>query len=108
MSIASRVQIRIPEIQTDLLSEFVQTATDRIKLRLGLEDFPIELESIAVEVVCAMYNRKYHQGIKSENADTFSVSFVDDILSEYQSDFDRYLEIKEKQENQNRGVLRLL
>jgi hypothetical protein len=108
MVINKRVKIRIPDINDDLLNEFVQTATDRIKLRLGLADFPTELESIAVEVVCAMHNRKYHVGIKSENADTFSVSFVDDILSEYQSDFDRYLAIKEKQENQNRGVLRFL
>lgn len=108
MAIDTRVKIRIPDINVDLLNEFVQAATDRIKLRLGLAEFPVELESIAVEVVCAMHNRKYHQGIKSENADTFSVSFVDDILSEYQSDFDRYLEIKEKQENANRGVLRFI
>lgn len=108
MAIEARVKIRIPDINVDLLNEFVQTATDRIKLRLGLAEFPVELESIAVEVVCAMHNRKYHQGIKSENADTFSVSFVDDLLKEYESDFQRYLEIKEKQENVNRGVLRFL
>jgi Phage gp6-like head-tail connector protein len=108
MSIASRVQIRIPEIQTDLLDELVQTAIDRINVRLGLTEFPTELESVAVEVVCAMYNRKYHQGVKSEDADTFSISFVDDILREYEPEFKKYLEIKEKQKNANRGVLRFL
>ncbi|MED3623258.1 phage head-tail connector protein [Neobacillus thermocopriae] len=108
MAINIRVMVRIPEIKPDLLQELVQTATDRINLRLGVSEFPNELESIAVEVVCAMYNRKYHAGIKSENADTFSVSFVDDLLKEYEPDFTRYLEMKEKQENANRGVLRFL
>ena len=108
MAIAERVKVRIPEIQADLLNEFVQTASDRIKLRLGVTEFPEELESIAVEVVCAMYNRKYHAGIKNEQADTFSVSFVDDILQEYEPDFQRFLEMKEKEKNRYRGVIRFL
>ena len=108
MAIHTRVMVRIPEIKPELLDEFVQTATDRINLRLGVTEFPSELESIAVEVVCAMYNRKYHAGIKSENADTFSVSFVDDLLEEYEPDFKRYLEMKEKEENKYRGVVRFL
>ena len=106
--INERVKVRIPEIKDDLLNEFVQTAKDRINLRLGLTEFPSELESIAVEVVCAMYNRKYHVGVKSETADTFSVSFVDDLLEEYEEDFKRYLEMKEKEKNQYRGVVRFL
>lgn len=108
MAISSRVSIRIPEINTNLLSELERTATDRIKLRLGVTDFPVELESIAVEVVCAMYNRSYHEGIKSEGVDTFSVSFVDDLLKEYEEDFRRYLNNLEKEKNANRGVLRFL
>lgn len=108
MSIQSRVKVRIPEIDTALLEELVITATDRINLRLGVTLLPPELESVAVEVVCALYNRKYHEGIKSESADTFNVSFVDDILKEYELDFQRYLELKQKQDNQNRGVLRFL
>lgn len=108
MTIESRVKVRIPDIKEDLLNELVKTATDRINLRLGLTEFPNELESIAVEVVCAMYNRKHHAGIKSENADTFSISFVDDLLKEYEPDFRRYLEMKEKEKNKYRGVVRFL
>ena len=108
MAIESRVKVRIPNIKEDLLNEFVKTATDRINLRLGINEFPDELESIAVEVVCAMYNRKYHAGIKNEQADTFSVSFVDDILQEYEPDFQRFLEMKEKEKNKYRGVVRFL
>lgn len=108
MTIATRVLVRKPDINTDLLAELETTAVDRIKLRLGVTEFPTELESIAVEVICAMHNRSYHEGIKSENVDTFSVSFVDDILKEYEADFSRYLAMKEKTANVNRGVLRFL
>lgn len=108
MAIQDRVKIRIPDIEPDLLEELTRTATDRINLRLGVTLLPPELESVAVEVVCALYNRKYHEGIKSEEVDTFSVSFVDNVLAEYELDFQRYLELKEKQDNENRGVLRFL
>lgn len=109
MSISSRVLIRKPEINKDLLTELETTATDRIKLRIGESDFPSQLESIAVEIICSMYNRLYHEGIKSENVDSsFSVSFVDDIIKEYEPDLTKYLETKEKQANVNRGVLRFL
>lgn len=108
MAISERVKVRIPDIDTKLLEELVTTATDRINLRLGLTILPPEVESVAVEVVCAMHNRKYHEGIKSEGVDTFSVSFVDDILKEYEKDFQMYLELKNKQDNANRGVLRFL
>lgn len=108
MAIKERVLVRIPRIDLDLLDELVMTATDRINLRLGLTLLPPELESVAVEAVCALYNRKYHEGIKSEGADTFSISFVDDILKEYEKDFKLYLELKNKQDNENRGVLRFL
>ncbi|WP_147536095.1 phage head-tail connector protein [Bacillus marasmi] len=108
MDIASRVLIRKPDITEGLLNELEKTATDRIKLRLGLTAFPEELDSIAVEVICAMHNRSYHEGIKQENVDTFSVSFVDDILKEYEADFENFLRLKEKAANANRGVLRFL
>lgn len=107
-AIVSRVLIRIPDIETELLNELVTTALDRIKLRLGVSEFPEELNSIAVEVVCALHNRLHYAGIETENADTFSVSFVDDVLEEYDKDFTRYLNNLEKQNNTNRGRLRFL
>lgn len=108
MSIDERVRVWLPDIDDGLLEELIKTATDRIKLRVGEKEFPEELKSIAVEVVRAMYNRKYHAGVKNENADTFSISFVDDLLQEYELDFQRYLEMKKKEENPNRGVIRFL
>lgn len=108
MAIDARVLIRKPEIKMELLAELVKTATDRILLRIGEATLPATLESIAVEVVCAMHNRSYHEGVKSENVDTFSISFVDDILKEYESDFQKYIDSREKTANVNRGVLRFL
>jgi len=96
MAVKERVLIRKPEV--------------RINLRLGVTLLPVELESVAVEVVCAMYNKSQssNEGIKSENVDTFSVTFVDDILAEYETDLVRYIEMKNKQDNGNRGVVRFL
>lgn len=108
MAIDTRVKVRIPEIDILLLDELVTTATDRINLRIGVTILPPELESVAVEVVCALYNRKYHEGIKTEGVDSFSVSFVDNVLAEYERDFQLYLAMKDKQDNKNRGVLRFL
>ena len=107
-AIQSRVLVRKPEIDADLLTELETTALDRIKLRLGLAEFPQALNSIAVEVICALHNRSYHEGINSENVDGFSVSFVDDVLKEYEQDFIRYLNSVEKQNNKNKGVVRFL
>lgn len=108
VEIKQRVLVRLPDISTALLDEYSTTATDRIKIRIEEEEFPGELNSIAVEVICAMHSKKYHAGIKNESVDTFKVSFVEDILKEYEEDFQRYLRKKEKAENVNRGVLRFL
>ena len=108
MTISQRVLVRLPDINIALLEEYLTSATDRIKLRLGVAELPTELNSIAVEVICAMYNRKNHEGIKDETVDTFRVSFIDDILKGYEQDIARYLEMKEKQDNVSRGVLRFL
>ncbi|WOD61765.1 hypothetical protein NQZ71_13165 [Niallia taxi] len=110
MAVRDRVLIRKPEINQALLDELVMTALDRINIRLGVTILPVELESVAVDIVCAMYNKwlNSNEGMKSENVDTSKVTFFDDILSEYKTDFSRYLEVKKKQENANRGVLRFL
>ncbi|WP_416149426.1 phage head-tail connector protein [Salipaludibacillus sp. HK11] len=107
-TINQRVLVRLPDINTALLQEYITTATDRIKARVEEETFPDELNSVAVEVVCAMHNKRHHSGIKNEGVDTFQVSFVEDILKEYEDDFHRYLVKKEKAENENRGVVRFL
>jgi len=102
--VKDRVIIRKPELEeSPVLLELVKTASDRINIRVGETELPVELETVAVEVVCALHNRMYYEGIKSENADTFSVSFVDDVLREYETDLQRYREKKAKDDIEYRG-----
>lgn len=102
--VRERVLVRKPELEDNpVLLELVKTATDRINIRVGEMELPAELETVAVEVVCALHNRMYYEGIKSENADTFSVSFVDNVLSEYETDLQRYREKKAKDDVEYRG-----
>lgn len=102
--VRERVIVRKTELEDNpVLDELVKTATDRINIRVGESVLPAELETVAVEVVCALHNRMYYEGIKSENADTFSVSFVDDVLREYETDLQRYRENKSKNDIEYRG-----
>ncbi|MGM0239871.1 phage head-tail connector protein [Enterococcus sp. AZ103] len=106
-AIIKRVVIREPELidQQELASEFIETAIDRIKLYTGVKDFPSAFNSIAVEVVMAMYRRKYHEGISSENADVFSVSFIDNILSGYDREFSNYFKTQDDDPDNKKGKL---
>lgn len=107
--ILDRVKIRKPDSDPDVLQELITTVTDRIKLRVGTtDDIPEQLNSIAVEVVCAMVNQQRYEGIKSEGIDTFSVSFVDDLLKTYEADIAAYLNSEEKSKSENYGRFRFL
>ncbi|WP_430597310.1 phage head-tail connector protein [Enterococcus sp. AZ177] len=90
--IKERVIVREPELadKLQLVEEYIITAIDRIVLYAGLESFPDALNSIAVDVVLAMYRRKYHEGISSENVDVMSITFVNGLLSEYDREFSNY------------------
>jgi len=88
MTILERVKIRLDgeDLKDPLIEELVQTAKDRILLRVGLsgaDEFPAALETIAVEVTVKAWRRQYYEGITSESADTINTSFVEDILAEY-------------------------
>ena len=46
---------------------------------------------IEISQTVKAYRRRYYEGIKSENASgVFSDTFIDDILSEYESEFSIY------------------
>lgn len=87
-----RVRLKGEEIDSDTLKEYITTASDRINLRLGVESIPKVFESIVVDVAVKMHRRTFYEGIASEGASTLSTSFVDDILSEYNREFDTYKE----------------
>lgn len=86
-----------PEI--GLIDELIQTAIDRINLRVGDIILNPLLYSIAVEVVIKMYRRVYFEGIKNETADGFRVDYIEDILKEYEVDFNKYISSKDGEDD---------
>lgn len=77
-----------------LIPELITTITDRLCLRLDTDSLPEVFESIVVEAVVKSYRRTFYEGIASESdgGGGFSTSFVEDILSEYSTEIQRYRE----------------
>lgn len=107
-----RLRVRIKDIDLDIAEELLKTAKDRILIKVGTGQtlFPLELESICVEVTTAMYNRHMNrsEGIQSESVDAFSVSFVNGLLKEYEEEFANYRRMYKDQQDINRGKVRFL
>lgn len=103
MELKERLKVRIANVDDALLTELIQTAKDRIKLRCGLLNYDDRLDSIAVEVVSAMYNRHLQNshGEKSESVDTFSVTYVDDLLAEYEQELKAFKAAYDKENGQS-------
>ena len=80
-----RLMIRLPDTQltNEQLTEYLQTMSDRLCLRLGVETLPAIFASICVDATVKMVRRTYYEGISSEGVANISTSFVDDILAEY-------------------------
>lgn len=80
-----RLKTRLPdtELTDDQLMEYLQTMSDRLCLRLGVEILPALFGSICVDATVKMVRRTYYEGISSEGVANISTSFVDDILAEY-------------------------
>lgn len=109
MAVLDRVKLRLPESSDDqMLEEFIQTATDRINLRVKQPVFPVLLESILVEIVVKMYRRKYYEGISSESADTLNVSFYEDIFSEYEGEFNNWIKMNDEDTGNNKLKVRFI
>ena len=108
MAVLERVKVRIPEAKEGVLEELVTSATDRILLRIGKDELPTKLETIAVEIVTKMYRKMYYEGITSESADTLTVSFVEDIFAEYEEEFKRWMELDDDIEGKNKLKVRFI
>ena len=108
MTVLERVKVRIPEAKEDVLEELVTSATDRILLRIGKDELPAKLETIAVEIVTKMYRKMYYEGITSESADTLTVSFVENIFAEYEEEFKRWMALDDEAEGKNKLKVRFI
>lgn len=91
-SIISRIKVRLKSdsVTDDMLTEYVQTLSDRICLRLNTDEVPAVFYSIIVDAAVKMYRRLWYEGESSESDDGVSASFVEDVLSEYNSEFAQY------------------
>lgn len=108
MAIIDRVKIRIPEAKDGVLEELIISATDRILLRIGKDELPQKLETIAVEIVTKMYRRMMYEGISSESADSLNVTFIDDIFAEYDEEFEKWLKRSDEDEGKNKLKVRFI
>lgn len=108
MSVLERVKVRIPEAKEGVLEELITSATDRILLRIGKDELPAKLETIAVEIVTKMYRKMYYEGISSESADTLTVSFVENIFAEYEEEFERWMKLDDEAEGKNKLKVRFI
>ncbi len=92
-----RARLQDEDISEDLLSEYIDTVSDRLCMRLGgLDDLPSQFNSICVDATVKMYRRRFYEGINSENDEGLNVSFVDDVLAEYNSEIESYKNTKRK------------
>lgn len=108
MAVLERVKVRIPEAKEGVLEELIISATDRILLRIGKDELPDKLETIAVEIVTKMYRRMMYEGISSESADTLNVTFIDDIFAEYEEEFQRWIKLDDEAEGKNKLKVRFI
>lgn len=93
MELIDRVLTRIPDnegLSQEILTEYINTVSDRLCLRLGVDILPHMFESICVDAVVKMHRRVYYEGISSEGAANITTSFVDDILAEYADEIELY------------------
>lgn len=87
-AVIERVKKRLSDetVNETVLEEMVQTVCDRLCIRLGEEVLPVPFQSICADAVMKMHRRTYYEGISSEGAAEISTSFVDNSLSEYESE----------------------
>ena len=98
MSLLGRVQLRLngePRADdTALLQELCDLAEVRICLRIREPTLPDLMEPIAADAVVKIWRRWNYEGVSSESGESISTSFVEDILAEYDDEFQAYAEQK--------------
>lgn len=62
----------------------------RLCLRLGTSSLPQEFIHIAAQACIKLFRRYSYEGVSSESDGGLSVSFADDILSEYSDEISAY------------------
>lgn len=92
-NIFERVEKRLLDdenFKETLIKEYINTVVDRLCIRLNVTELPQSFCSVAVDAVIKMHRRSFYEGIQSESDGGASVSFVDDILNEYEAEIEQY------------------
>ena len=91
-SVLERAQARLSteqHIDQTVLEELCEMVTSRLCLRLSADSLPDIFYSIAADAAVKAYRRIYYEGVASESS-VGSVSFIQDILAEYDSEIAAY------------------
>lgn len=107
-TILGRVKIRlsiVDESKDLLLSDIIQSVTDNIAIRAGVLTFPALLNSIAVDVSIAYYNRLGSEGLQSEGIDVISSNFITDLLVPYDPQIDEFKQGLSDNDMPDKGVV---
>ena len=90
MTIYERVKARldgVEDVPSDAwVAEAIKTLSDRVCMRIGVGELPAMAASIVADAMVKAVNRRFDEGITFESegqGDVMSVTFVDDLLSEY-------------------------
>lgn len=92
MTVLERAQARLSgeqNIQQNVLEELCDMVTARLCLRLSAGSLPDIFYPIAADAAVKAYRRIYYEGISSESS-VGSVSFIQDILAEYEDEIAAY------------------
>ena len=91
-SVLERAQARLSteqHIDQTVLEELCEMVTSRLCLRLSADTLPDIFYPIAADAAVKAYRRIYYEGVASESS-VGSVSFIQDILAEYDSEIAAY------------------
>ena len=87
------------------LNLLLSNARQRLKILLGGQDPPEELEYIITDVAVIRYNKIGSEGLSSHSVEGESSSFTDDDFAGYKSDIQAWLNA---QEDAKRGKVRFI
>lgn len=92
MTVLERAQARLSSeqnIDQTVLEELCVMVAARLCLRLSADDLPEIFYPIAADAAVKAYRRIFYEGVASESS-VGSVSFIQDILAEYEDEIAAY------------------
>ena len=108
MSVSENVTKLISGTREEKISALTQLTQARLRVKLGLKsdgEIPDQLEYIGTRAVTAMFNRIGSEGVTSHWVMDEKMDFIDDELSAFEADIQKWLK---DQEGSRVGRIRFL